>query len=92
MVDYLNDTQTEPIGGGVSPGPGLPRSNVLRYDLADGARVSARPSGTEPKIKFYLTCRERPSEDLDAARRTVNARIAAIERDVIAIIEAAESA
>ena len=92
VVDYLSDTQTEPADGGVSPGPGLPRSNVLRYDLADGARVSARPSGTEPKIKFYLTCRERPSENLDAARRTVHARIAAIERDVIAIIEAAESA
>ena len=91
VVDYLSDTQTEPAGGAVSPGPGLPRSNVLRYDLADGARVSARPSGTEPKIKFYLTCSERPREDLNAARQTVNARIAAIERDVIAIIEAAES-
>lgn len=32
----------------------LPRSDVLAFDLADGGRVLARPSGTEPKIKFYV--------------------------------------
>ena len=34
---------------------GLPRSNVLIYDLDDGASVVVRPSGTEPKIKAYYT-------------------------------------
>ena len=33
---------------------GLPESNVLYYDLEDGAWVCVRPSGTEPKIKFYI--------------------------------------
>ncbi|HRB22851.1 MAG TPA: phospho-sugar mutase [Ferruginibacter sp.] len=33
----------------------LPKSNVLQFVLADGTRVSARPSGTEPKIKFYFS-------------------------------------
>ena len=32
---------------------GLPTSNVLYYDLEDGAWVCVRPSGTEPKLKFY---------------------------------------
>ena len=32
---------------------GLPSSNVLYYDLPDGAWVCVRPSGTEPKVKFY---------------------------------------
>ena len=33
----------------------LPKSNVLQFDLADGSKISARPSGTEPKIKFYFS-------------------------------------
>lgn len=32
---------------------GLPNSNVLYYELPDGAWVCVRPSGTEPKVKFY---------------------------------------
>jgi phosphoglucomutase len=34
---------------------GLPKSNVLQFILADGSIISARPSGTEPKIKFYFS-------------------------------------
>ena len=33
----------------------LPKSNVLQFVTADGTKVSARPSGTEPKIKFYIS-------------------------------------
>jgi phosphoglucomutase len=33
----------------------LPKSNVLQFDLVDGSKISARPSGTEPKIKFYFS-------------------------------------
>ena len=36
----------------------LSGSNVLRYELADGTSVIVRPSGTEPKIKFYIEVRE----------------------------------
>lgn len=43
-VDYLYPEKT-----------GLPKSNVLQYFLADGSKVSVRPSGTEPKIKFYFS-------------------------------------
>ncbi len=47
----------------------LPPSNVLSYDLEGGSRIIARPSGTEPKIKFYFDVREemRPGEPLAAA-------------------------
>ena len=33
----------------------LPKSNVLIYQTQDGTRIAARPSGTEPKIKFYFS-------------------------------------
>ncbi len=36
----------------------LPRSNVLQFILEDGSKISARPSGTEPKIKFYFSVNE----------------------------------
>ncbi len=45
---------------------GLPKANVLRYDLDDGACVIVRPSGTEPKIKTYFTTKGR---DLASAEK-----------------------
>ncbi|GGF00537.1 phospho-sugar mutase [Mycetocola zhadangensis] len=44
----------------------LPATDALRFVLADGSRVMARPSGTEPKIKFYLDV-QRPNEKRDEA-------------------------
>ena len=47
----------------------FPSSNVLRYELEGGATVTARPSGTEPKIKFYFEVRIDPAgRDLAAVR------------------------
>ena len=49
--------------------------------------VSARPSGTEPKIKFYATCRtEVGAGGLAAAKATAAAKLAAIEQDLRAVI------
>lgn len=45
---------------------GLPKSNVLYYDLGDGAWCCARPSGTEPKIKFYIGVKENSMEEAQA--------------------------
>ena len=50
--DYKKDTVKNMITGEVKP-TGLPSSNVLYYDLEDGAWLCVRPSGTEPKVKFY---------------------------------------
>jgi phosphoglucomutase len=40
----------------------LPKSNVLQFELTDGTKISARPSGTEPKIKFYFSVNSTLSE------------------------------
>lgn len=54
---------------GESAAISLPKSNVLVYDLDGGARVIARPSGTEPKIKIYVDVIEPVGEDSVSAAR-----------------------
>ena len=53
MRDYENDTALEIATGKVTK-TGLPKSNVLYFDLTNDSWCCARPSGTEPKIKFYM--------------------------------------
>jgi phosphoglucomutase len=53
MRDYLKDTIQDMDTGEVTP-TGLPKSDVLYFDLNDNAWCAIRPSGTEPKIKFYF--------------------------------------
>ena len=53
LRDYKKDTRTEIASDKVTP-TGLPESNVLYYELSDNAWCCVRPSGTEPKIKFYF--------------------------------------
>jgi len=64
----------------------LPKSDVIVLTLADDAKVIARPSGTEPKIKFYILVRER-DDDIEAAERRAPAKIERIEADVNGIVE-----
>lgn len=59
IIDYLKPEIT-----------GLPKSNVLQYFLSDGSKVSVRPSGTEPKIKFYFSiCSQMGNVDLIEQRQ-----------------------
>lgn len=51
--DYQADTRKDMISGETVP-TGLPRSNVLYYELSENAWCCVRPSGTEPKIKYYF--------------------------------------
>jgi phosphoglucomutase len=62
----------------------LPKSNVLQFILADGSKISARPSGTEPKIKFYFSVHTQlPSAaDFDRVNTEMAARIDGIIADM----------
>ena len=62
--DYKKDTITDTATGAVKP-TGLPASNVLYYELEDDAWVCVRPSGTEPKVKFYLGVKGTSLADAD---------------------------
>lgn len=63
--DYKLDTVKDMTTGAVTP-TGLPASNVLYYDMNDNAWLCVRPSGTEPKIKFYYGVKGSSLEDADA--------------------------
>ena len=60
--DYKKDTIKDMVTGEVKP-TGLPSSNVLYYDLEDNAWLCVRPSGTEPKVKFYYGVKGTSLED-----------------------------
>ena len=62
--DYKADTITDVSTGAVKP-TGLPNSNVLYYELTDDAWVCVRPSGTEPKVKFYYGVKGTSLADAD---------------------------
>ncbi|MDP4216125.1 MAG: phospho-sugar mutase [Bacteroidota bacterium] len=62
----------------------LPQSNVLQFVLADGSKISARPSGTEPKIKFYFSVHGslKDADGFDKAQAELAARIDGIIKDM----------
>ncbi|MFY7964462.1 MAG: phospho-sugar mutase [Chitinophagaceae bacterium] len=62
----------------------LPKSNVLQFITEDGSKISARPSGTEPKIKFYLSVNTKlnSKEEFDAKYTELENRMKAIRVDM----------
>lgn len=82
LVEAVNDYQLQTRrAGGKSSKLLLPASNVIAYELAGGSRVTLRPSGTEPKIKFYFELRQTlaTGEPMAGARARAEARLTAFE-------------
>lgn len=75
--DYKLDTITDTAAGAVRP-TGLPKSNVLYYEMTDGAWVCVRPSGTEPKVKFYLGVKGTSLADADAKSEALSKAVHAL--------------
>lgn len=75
--DYKNDTITDIATGAVRP-TGLPSSNVLYYELTGDAWVCVRPSGTEPKVKFYFGIKGSSLADADAKAEAMKAAVNAL--------------
>jgi phosphoglucomutase len=63
----------------------LPKSDVLQFTTWEGGKISVRPSGTEPKIKFYVSVNLRLSsvDNFELANKHLDEKIAAIEKDVV---------
>jgi phosphoglucomutase len=73
FIDYLESSKT-----------GLPASNVLQFITNKGTKVTARPSGTEPKIKFYFSVQEKLTqrEEFDEIKQKLTQKIANIQREM----------
>jgi phosphoglucomutase len=79
LHDYEKRESRDLASGAITPIT-LPKSNVLQFILADGSKISARPSGTEPKIKFYFSVRGvlGPGDDPHAQEKALDEKIKAI--------------
>ena len=87
VLDYEGLTSTDLETGAVSAipvGRGIEASNVIQLILADGSKVSARPSGTEPKIKFYVSVNAALSSagDFDGTFSQLQDKVKLIQRDL----------
>ena len=76
--DYDNNTILK--ADGTVTETGLPKSNVIYFDLEDNAWCCARPSGTEPKIKFYMGVKGTSFEDADN-------KVEKLKNDMMSIVE-----
>ena len=92
MRDYLSHRTTTFPGGKSEQNIDLPKSNVLQFVLADGTVVSARPSGTEPKIKFYASIPGSPGTPVEEQAPAVRAKADRLNREITAMLDAAEGA
>lgn len=88
--DFLTGETTDRTTSATRADIDLPRSNVLQFVFEDGSILSARPSGTEPKIKFYVSCCEAPGIALETARSRVREKIETISGYVNGTIDEAE--
>ncbi len=78
VKDYQAHTTTDVQASEVRQDIDLPRSNVLQFVLTNETVVSARPSGTEPKIKFYASVSAAAGTPLEAARSEVRGELGRI--------------
>ena len=86
IMKQLRQTPPTAIGGMAvesmvdynTAGTGLPKANVLEFRLAGGAKLMVRPSGTEPKIKVYLSAVAPTEEAADAINDTLGKAAAAL--------------
>lgn len=90
VKDYLSLLRWRP--GQPPQALDAPRGDMIMFDLAGGASVAVRPSGTEPKLKFYLFGYQ-PAEllaDLDDTRAVITQRLIELEHALVAIANSVE--
>jgi phosphoglucomutase len=83
LVDYKYGTQKD-MTTGKEEKVDFPSSNVLQFLTEDGTKISARPSGTEPKIKFYFSVKGRldKKDEYDNVLRHLDSKIDGIIQEL----------
>ncbi len=83
-IDDINSGESRNMSTGELTAINLPSSNVLQFYTESGSKISARPSGTEPKIKFYFSARSDWQNDLSLSeqQKILNQHIDAFIEDL----------
>lgn len=83
ILDYKSSIQKD-VKSGKETKLDLPQSDVLQFYTEDGSKISVRPSGTEPKIKFYVSVKAdlKSKADFSNVTAALDARIKTIEKDL----------
>lgn len=83
IKDYQLSASKDMLSGSTQP-IDLPKSNVLQFFLEDGSKISVRPSGTEPKIKFYFGLKESLASQAEYLKvnEKLDKRVKAIIKDM----------
>ena len=86
LLDYKSLKEKD-LATGVEKSLDFPASDVLQFYLADGTKVSVRPSGTEPKIKFYISVKStlESRADFEKVTATLDKKIEGVEKYLMAI-------
>ncbi len=84
ILDYKTSEEKDPATGKLKKIE-LPKSDVLQFITADGSKISVRPSGTEPKIKFYISVSTKlgSAEGYKATGKQLDDRLKVIEKQII---------
>ncbi|MBN2041831.1 MAG: phospho-sugar mutase [Spirochaetes bacterium] len=84
IADINSLTAKDTKSGAESPVKDLPKSNVLQFFLSDGSKITMRPSGTEPKIKFYFSVNEKVnSGNIEEKTKELKEKIAHFKEDLV---------
>lgn len=83
LLDYQLQEKTQ-LASGAKEKLNLPKSNVLQFIAEDGTKVSARPSGTEPKIKFYFSVNTKleSADEFEGAQQRMKQKISDIIQEL----------
>ena len=83
LLDYEKQKGTD-LKNGTTWTIDIPKSNVLQFILGDGSKISARPSGTEPKIKFYFSVNDKlkNEQEFESVENALKGRIDRIISDL----------
>ena len=83
-IDDYASSKSLKVSTGESTDIAIPKANVLIYHTDQGSRIAARPSGTEPKIKFYISVNDSAEslENLSEVEEKLDAKIAGILKEL----------
>ena len=84
IIDYLDGISRDLLGKKETAFD-MERSNVLQFFLEDGSKISIRPSGTEPKIKFYFSVNDKLDniDEYETREADLDERIEGLIKDII---------